>query len=118
MDERGRPIALQRVVRDEARWGDFEQAQAWADDADSDSAPAVSQVVVTGVRPLLGDKIPLSIKDTPQSVNVVPQELFEKFHRVPETFFQAVDAMLGQWMRRARLNGGPAKRPPAIQRNR
>lgn len=39
---------------------------------------AVGEVVVTGLRPLLGDKIPLSVKDTPQSVNVIPQELLRE----------------------------------------
>jgi catecholate siderophore receptor len=34
-------------------------------------------VIVTGVRPLLGDKIPLPIQDTPQSVNVIPQDLLQ-----------------------------------------
>ena len=38
----------------------------------------VSEVVVTGIRPLLGDKIPLSVKDTPQSVNVIPQQLLQE----------------------------------------
>ena len=36
------------------------------------------EVVVTGVRPLLGDKIPLTVQDTPQSVNVVPQTLLRE----------------------------------------
>jgi catecholate siderophore receptor len=36
------------------------------------------EVIVTGLRPLLGDKIPLTVKDTPQSVNVVPQRLLEE----------------------------------------
>lgn len=30
---------------------------------------------------------------------------YERFHRVPETYFGAVDAILGQWMRRAREDG-------------
>jgi catecholate siderophore receptor len=38
----------------------------------------VGEVVVTGIRPLLGDKIPLTVKDTPQSVNVVPRQLLEQ----------------------------------------
>jgi len=33
---------------------------------------------VTGVHPLLGDKIPLSVQDTPQSVNLVPQQLLQE----------------------------------------
>jgi catecholate siderophore receptor len=44
--------------------------------ADADAA-SVADVVVTGVRPLLGDKIPLAVKDTPQSVNVVPLPLLQ-----------------------------------------
>ena len=44
--------------------------------ADTDAA-AVSDVVVTGVRPLLGDKVPLILQDTPQSVNVLPQALIQ-----------------------------------------
>jgi catecholate siderophore receptor len=38
----------------------------------------VGEVIVTGVRPLLGDKIPLKVQDTPQSVNVVPQRLLQE----------------------------------------
>ena len=34
-------------------------------------------VVVTGVRPLLGAKIPLSVQDTPQSVNLIPEHLLQ-----------------------------------------
>jgi len=49
-------------------------AAAGAADAD---AASVSDIVVTGVRPLLGDKIPLSVKDTPQSVNVVARPLLQ-----------------------------------------
>jgi predicted AlkP superfamily phosphohydrolase/phosphomutase/Flp pilus assembly protein TadD len=30
---------------------------------------------------------------------------YERFHRVPETYFAAIDTMLGQWMRRAREDG-------------
>jgi len=44
----------------------------------SAKADDATAVVVTGVRPLLGDKIPLSIKDTPQSVNVIPQQLLQE----------------------------------------
>ena len=57
-------------------------AQTGTPDQGPASNPAQSNdgesVVVTGVRPLLGDKIPLSIKDTPQSVNVVPQQLLQE----------------------------------------
>ncbi|HTX48403.1 MAG TPA: TonB-dependent siderophore receptor [Caulobacteraceae bacterium] len=38
----------------------------------------VEGVVVTGIRPLLGDKIPLTVQDTPQSVNVVPLQILEQ----------------------------------------
>jgi len=38
----------------------------------------------------------------PPRLACVSETLFEKFHRVPETYFQLVDALLGQWMRRAR----------------
>jgi predicted AlkP superfamily phosphohydrolase/phosphomutase/Flp pilus assembly protein TadD len=31
--------------------------------------------------------------------------LYERFHRVPETYFAMIDAILGQWMRRAREDG-------------
>lgn len=41
------------------------------------TSDAVDGVVVTGVRALLGDKIPLSVKDTPQSVNVIAQPLLQ-----------------------------------------
>ena len=51
-----------------------ETADTQAADAD---AASVSDVVVTGVRPLLGDKIPLTLKDTPQSVNVLPLQLLQ-----------------------------------------
>jgi catecholate siderophore receptor len=53
---------------------------AFADTADQPSADAsnVDGVVVTGVRPLLGDRIPLTLKDTPQSVSVVPQQLLQE----------------------------------------
>ena len=55
---------------------DAHAAAARSTDADADAAE-VSDVVVTGVRPLLGDKIPLSVKDTPQSVTVLPRELIQ-----------------------------------------
>jgi catecholate siderophore receptor len=59
-------------------------AQVTGDDASAssahvkdDKAAAGSPVVVTGVRALLGDKIPLKLQDTPQSVNVVPQHIVQ-----------------------------------------
>ncbi len=54
---------------------------ALAQDAQASSDPAAKSgqnaVVVTGLRPLLGDKIPLKVQDTPQSVNVLPQSLLQ-----------------------------------------
>ncbi len=38
----------------------------------------------------------------PPRLACVEESLFEKFRRVPETYFRSVDAILGQWMRRAR----------------
>jgi catecholate siderophore receptor len=60
-------------------WSAASGAAAATADAEgtSDADASVSDVVVTGVRPLLGDKIPLSIKDTPQSVNVLPIQLLD-----------------------------------------
>ena len=49
-----------------------------ADHPKSDRAAHDGDVIVTGLRPLLGDKIPLSVKDTPQSINVLPQKLLEE----------------------------------------
>jgi len=45
--------------------------------AAGEEAPEVTAVTVTGVRALLGDKIPLDVQDTPQSVNVVPLKLLQ-----------------------------------------
>jgi len=42
------------------------------------TSSSVSEVVVTGLRPLLGAKIPLSVKDTPQSVNVISGQLLRE----------------------------------------
>jgi catecholate siderophore receptor len=53
---------------------------AWADAPTppvATGATDVNGVVVTGVRPLMGDKIPLTQKDTPQSVTVLPQALLQ-----------------------------------------
>jgi len=50
-------------------------------DADGDEdAPqtGVSEVVVTGVRPLLGDKLPKTLQNTPQTVTVIPKALMEE----------------------------------------
>jgi catecholate siderophore receptor len=46
--------------------------------ADHPKAANASDVVVEGLRPLLGDKIPLSVKDTPQSVNIVSEQLLRE----------------------------------------
>jgi catecholate siderophore receptor len=51
------------------------EGDAAPDSSKIDASTGVGELVVTGIRPLLGDRIPLSIKDTPQSVNVVPQKL-------------------------------------------
>jgi catecholate siderophore receptor len=48
------------------------------DHSNTDKSTGVGEVVVAGIRPLLGDKIPLTVKDTPQSVNVVPQRLLQE----------------------------------------
>lgn len=56
-------------------------AQATDVDGDDDSAATgtgVSEVVVTGVRPLLGDKLPKTQQNTPQSVNVVSAQLLQE----------------------------------------
>ena len=42
------------------------------DQGPSEPSTSVSEVVVTGVRPLLGDKLPSDVQDAPQSVNVAP----------------------------------------------
>jgi catecholate siderophore receptor len=58
-------------------FADTNDATATAD-APASSGTSVSGVVVTGgVRALLGDKIPLSAQDTPQSVTIVPQQLIQ-----------------------------------------
>lgn len=48
-----------------------------ADSATSRGPTEAESVVVTGVRRLLGDKIPLSVKDTPQSVNIIPLQVMQ-----------------------------------------
>ena len=48
------------------------------DHAETGKPPAGRDVVVTGLRPLLGAKIPLTVKDTPQSVNIVPLKLLQE----------------------------------------
>jgi catecholate siderophore receptor len=61
-------------------WGAASGALADTASADQPAGDAhdVNGVVVTGVRPLLGDKIPLTLQDTPQSVTVVPQRLLQE----------------------------------------
>jgi catecholate siderophore receptor len=56
-------------------WG--AASAAFGQTAAPDGSTDVGGVVVTGVRPLMGDKIPLTLKDTPQSVTVVPQEVLQ-----------------------------------------
>ena len=48
------------------------------DHTDAKKASDVGEVVVTGIRPLLGNKIPLSVQDTPQSVNIVSEQLLRE----------------------------------------
>ena len=51
-------------------------AQSVTADQDTPDEPhKVGEVVVSGLRPLIGDKLPLSIQDAPQSVNVVTTRL-------------------------------------------
>lgn len=45
--------------------------------ADVGGADTPEEVTVTGLRPLLGDKTPEKIQNTPQSVNVVPEKLLQ-----------------------------------------
>ncbi len=54
-----------------------ESAGAQTTVADKTAPDGGKDVVVTGVRALLGDKIPLSIRDTPQTVSVIPQRVLE-----------------------------------------
>jgi catecholate siderophore receptor len=52
--------------------------EAAADGSDSDaSKDALDQVVVNGVRPLISDKLPGDLQNTPQSVTVVSAELMQ-----------------------------------------
>jgi catecholate siderophore receptor len=44
----------------------------------SDKSADSKDIIVTGVRPLLGDKLPLRLQDTPQSINIVPQRLIQE----------------------------------------
>ncbi len=53
-------------------------ATAFAAHSEADTSNGVDEVVVTGIRPLMGEKIPLSLKDTPQSVNVTPEKLLRE----------------------------------------
>jgi catecholate siderophore receptor len=46
--------------------------------ADHPRTANAGEVTVTGLRPLLGDKIPLSVKDTPQSVDIVSEQLLRE----------------------------------------
>jgi catecholate siderophore receptor len=47
------------------------------DPGSSEPPKSVSEVVVTGVRPLLGDKLPQTLQNTPQSVTVVSDKLMQ-----------------------------------------
>lgn len=42
---------------------------------------------------------------TPPRMSCVSDEDYQKYHRAAETYFRVVDALLGQWMRRAREDG-------------
>jgi catecholate siderophore receptor len=48
-----------------------------ADQDKPDDASKVGEVVVSGLRPLLGDKLPLTLQNAPQSVNVVTARLMQ-----------------------------------------
>jgi catecholate siderophore receptor len=64
-----RPVALGGL-------GVFAAAGVSAQETDQPpTARKLDELVVTGIRPLLGDKIPLKAQDTPQSVNVVTDKL-------------------------------------------
>ena len=59
------------------------EAQAQTDaavsgDGSADHKPGDNGVVVTGVRSLMGSKLPRTLKNTPQSVTVVSQKLLEE----------------------------------------
>ncbi len=54
-----------------------ESAGAQTIAADHPEPDGGKDVVVTGMRALLGDKIPLSVRDTPQTVSVIPQRVLE-----------------------------------------
>ncbi len=51
---------------------------AASDHPEAEKPAAGGLVVVTGIRSLLGAKIPLTVQNTPQSVNVVPQRLLQE----------------------------------------
>jgi len=54
-------------------------AQSAPTDQDkADESPKVGELVVSGLRPLLGDKLPLTILNAPQSVNVVTSKLMQE----------------------------------------
>ena len=66
-----RPVALGGL-------GVFAAAGAYAQETDQAPAPRkLDELVVTGIRPLMGDKIPLKPQDTPQSVNVITDKLLQ-----------------------------------------
>ncbi len=48
-----------------------------ADPDKPDESAKVGEVVVTGLRPLLGDKLPLTLQNAPQSINVVTTRLMQ-----------------------------------------
>jgi hypothetical protein len=55
--------------------GAMAQAAATTDPDHGENTPKVGEVVVSGLRPLLGDKLPLTVQNAPQSVNIVTDRL-------------------------------------------
>src|SRR6202046_4532462 len=53
------------------------QSAAAPDPGKADDPSQVKELVVTGVRPLQGDKLPDTVQDTPQSVNVITEKLMQ-----------------------------------------
>lgn len=41
----------------------------------------------------------------PPKLDCADEAAYARFHRAPETYFRTIDALLGQWMRRAREDG-------------
>jgi catecholate siderophore receptor len=58
--------------------GAMAQAAATTDPDHGENTPKVGEVVVSGLRPLLGDKLPLTVQNAPQSVNIVTDRLMRE----------------------------------------